>query len=241
MRKISCLIVDDEPAALEMVRRYAEKTPFLQMEGAFLNSLEVLEYLEQHIAPDLIFLDIQMPDLNGMELAKMLPESTKIIFTTAFDKYAIDGYKVNAVDYLLKPIDYAEFLTAANKVKEKLYIADKSDNIPREEQEDFIFVKSEYKQLKINLSDILYIEGLKDYVKIYLNTEPTPLLSLISLKKFEELLPSHQFMRVHRSYIVALNKIDQIERSQVIIRSERINIAEQYKDAFHEFIKKKSI
>lgn len=241
--KISCIIVDDEPAALGQLLRYVEKTPILQIAGSFNSAIEVLEYLQLHPAPQLIFLDIQMPDLSGMELAKNLPPETGIIFTTAFDQFAVAGYKVNAIDYLLKPINYAEFLTATTKAMQRIREKDLSKEIAKKEapEIDYIFIKSEYKQMKITLPHIIYIEGLKDYAKIYLTTESAPILSLISLKKLEEELPSSQFMRVHRSFIVALDKIDHIERNQIIIGDQRITIAEQYRGLFHEFISKRSI
>lgn len=234
---LNCIIVDDEPAALAQLVRYAEKTPFLKVLGAFNNPLQVLEFLQKQDAPQLILLDIQMPELNGLELSKVLPADIMIIFTTAFEQYAVSGYKVNALDYLLKPIDYSEFLAAVTKAK----IRTEQKTVPDKPEEDYIFLKSEYLQLKINFSAILYIEGLKDYVKVYLSNEPRPILSLTSLKKLEERLPSDRFMRIHRSYIVALDKIDHIERSQVIIKDQRITIGEQYRTAFAEFLNKRSM
>lgn len=241
--KITCIIVDDEPAALQQMQRYARQTPFLEVMGTYNNGMEVLAHLQNQPAPDLIFLDIQMPELNGMDLAKILPPGTRIIFTTAFDRYAIEGYKVNALDYLLKPIDYAEFLSAATRARDSIHASknNAAASSPTEQVKNYIFVKSEYKQLKIKLADILYIEGLKDYVKIHLSTESYPVVSLNSLKRLEEELPAGQFMRVHRSFIVALDKIDQIERSQIIIKDQRITIADQYRAAFNDFIQKKSV
>lgn len=233
---ITCLIVDDEPAALAQLVRYAEKTPFLELVGAFKSPLDVLAYLQGNPAPQLVLLDIQMPELNGLELAKTLPPEVAIIFTTAFEQYAIASYKVNALDYLLKPIDHAEFLAAVNKMKGR----HEPHPTPTGDGADYIFLKSEYLQLKVDLSEIVYIEGLKDYAKVYLTTGPHPLLSFISLKKLEETLPPDRFMRIHRSYIIALDKIDQIERSQVIIRDQRITVGEQYREAFHAFLDRKS-
>ncbi len=233
---LTCIIVDDEPAALNQLVRYAEKTPFLTILGAFNNPLQVLDYLNENEAPQLIFLDIQMPDLTGLELSKVLPPDIMIIFTTAFEQYALSGYKVNALDYLLKPIDYAEFLSAVTKAQSR---ATRTPAQGRPE-EDYIFLKSEYLQIKINLADIIYIEGLKDYVKVFLTTETHPILSLTSLKKMEEKLPSDRFMRIHRSFIIALDKIDHIERSQVIIKNQRITVGEQYRAAFTGFLNKRS-
>ena len=166
-RKISCIIVDDEPMALNLVASYVAKTPFLNLKKKCSSAIEALEFIQEETV-DLIFLDIQMPDLSGMEFSKMLPKSSRVIFTTAFDKFALEGFKVDALDYLLKPFDYAEFLAAANKAFEWFELVNRKSieekSLPREKE--FLFVKSEYKQLKIKLADVLYFEGLKDYVKI---------------------------------------------------------------------------
>ncbi|MFA6152362.1 MAG: LytTR family DNA-binding domain-containing protein [Chitinophagaceae bacterium] len=238
-KKIQCVVVDDEPAALQLMQRYVQRTPFLELKVALNNAIEVLNYLESNPAPELIFLDIQMPELNGLELSKNLPLSTKIIFTTAFDKYAIEGYKANAIGYLLKPIDYAEFLGAASKAKEQF--SGTQELLLKTEMPDYFFIKSEYKQLRIYFSDILYIEGYKDYAKIHLASAAHPVLSLISLKKLEDELPQKAFMRIHRSYIINLNKIDLIERNQVFIKTHGITVAEPYRVAFNLFIAGKSI
>ncbi|WP_437921271.1 LytR/AlgR family response regulator transcription factor [Sphingobacterium sp. LRF_L2] len=242
--KIACIVVDDEPMALELLKRYVERTPYLLLQGTFNNGIEVLEYMENH-TPDLVFLDIQMPDLNGLQLSRNLPEKTKIIFTTAFDQYALESYKVNALDYLVKPIDYGEFLTAANKAK-SWFSHHSKDNMPAVSVSDsnvnkYIFVKSEYKTLKINLADILYIEGLKDYVKIYIERQESPILTLLSMKKLEAELPDNEFMRVHRSFIVSLSKIEEVERNQIVIRGNRITVAEQYKSAFKLFLENRTL
>lgn len=238
MRKINCIIIDDEPLALDLVETYVTKTPFLELKGKCLNAFEAMKIVSSEKI-DLLFLDIQMPDMNGVEFSKTLPPDVRIIFTTAFKDYAFEGFKVNAVDYLLKPFNYQEFLKAANKALHWL-------NAPEEKPENgyrdnFIFVKSEYRQLKINLDEVYYFEGLKDYIKIWLNSQPKPVLTLMSLKTLEQELPPVRFMRVHRSFIVALDKIESVERSQIIINKERITIAEQYKSKFQAFIENKSI
>lgn len=235
---LSCIVVDDEPIALQLVESYVLKTPFLKLKGTFSSAIDVLQFFhntQQTI--DLIFLDIQMPELTGLDLSKKISPMTKIIFTTAFDKYALEGYKANAVGYLLKPFSYAEFLEAAEKAQ-KLSQSSVTENA---QSPSYIFVKSEYKQLKINFDDIIYIEGLKDYVKIYLTTQSTPILTLLSLKKLTEELPPDRFMRVHRSFIVALDKIKEVERHQIIFGKQRITIAEQYRESFDEFLKQNSI
>ncbi|RYM31303.1 response regulator transcription factor [Brumimicrobium glaciale] len=238
--KITCVIVDDEPMALNLVESYVEKTPFLILKKKCSSAIEAMEFLKTETV-DLLFLDIQMPDLTGIEFSKMLPKETRVIFTTAFDQYALDGFKVEAIDYLLKPFDYAEFLTAANKAGKYFEMAKGANNTPVSDQKEFLFVKSEYKQLRIKLSDVLYFEGLKDYIKIWLKDEPKPILTLMSLKSLEEELPGTQFMRVHRSFIVSLNNIDVIERSQIIINNQRITVSEQYKAKFLEFVNKNSL
>jgi DNA-binding LytR/AlgR family response regulator len=238
MKRISCIIVDDEPFALDLVETYVSKTPFLLLKGKCHSALEAMRIVNSEKI-DLVFLDIQMPDMNGIDFSKTLSPASKIIFTTAFKDYAFDGFKVDAVDYLLKPFNYQEFLKAVNKAKERLNIADSRLGLKAEN--NFIFVKSEYKHLKINLDDVYYFEGLKDYVKIWLSSQPKPILSLMSLKTLEAELPRNKFMRVHRSFIIALDKIESIERSQVIIRNERITIAEQYKEKFQEFMENKML
>lgn len=238
--KIICVIVDDEPMALNLVESYVQKTPFLVLKRKCHSALEAMEFLKDEPV-DLLFLDIQMPDLTGIEFSKMLPKETRIIFTTAFDQYALEGFKVEALDYLLKPFDYAEFLAAANKAYTWFeLVKGKKDTLVSEEKE-FLFVKSEYKQLRIKLADVLYFEGLKDYIKIWLKGQSSPVLTLMSLKSLEEELPKNKFMRVHRSFIVALQAIDTIERSQIIIGDKRITVSENYKPEFLAYISKNSL
>ena len=243
MKKITCLIADDEPMALSLIESYVLKTPFLELKAKCNSAIKAMEFLETDSDIDLFFLDIQMPDLTGLEFPRLLPAKSKVVFTTAFDQYAIEGYKVNALDYLLKPFDYNEFLNAAQKARNHFEIncVQNAENQQNKKNSDFIFVKSEYRQIKINFSEILYIEGLKDYVKIYTSSHPRPILTLMSLKKLEEELPSEQFMRVHRSYIISLEKIEAIERNHVVIKDGFITIAPNYKDILMEYIKGKSI
>ena len=237
MKKISCLIVDDEPLALDLLEGYVNQTPFLELAGRCSNAFEAMLILNtQHI--DLLFLDVQMPDLNGIEFSRTLVNGPKVIFTTAFEKYALEGFKVDALDYLLKPFSFEEFLHAANKAKEWFQLINLSKPAA---DSDYIFVKSDYKQVKIMLSDVLYFEGLKDYVKIHLIGHTWPVLSLISLKHLEEQLPSETFMRLHRSYIVNLNKIEAVERGSVIINNHHIAVADNYKERFQHYLSSKSI
>lgn len=238
MKKITCIIIDDEPLASELVETYVRKTPFLDLKGTFNSAVEALKILNEEKI-DLVFLDIQMPDMNGIEFSKTLSAETKIVFTTAFKDYAFEGFKVSAVDYLLKPFSYQEFLVAANKVANLHNIRDHAPGPVSDKS--YIFVKSEYKQVKINLDDVYYFEGLKDYIKIWLVSQAKPVLTLMSLKSLEEELPENKFMRVHRSFIVALDKIHSIERGQILVKEERITIADQYKDKFSKFLETRSI
>jgi two component transcriptional regulator, lytTR family len=226
---MTCIIVDDEPMALQLLESYVLKTPFLQLVGKFSNAIDVLNYFYEGGTADLIYMDIQMPELTGLQLSKKLPPHTRIVFTTAFDEYAIDGYKVNAIGYLLKPFNYVEFLETAQKA---LQLESLQPNKPTEPADDYMFVKVDYKQVKVLFSDILYVESLKDYIRIYLSSSPEPLQTLMSLKKIEEVLPAEQFMRVHRSFIVALNKIEVMERNQIVFGKQRITIAYTVKEDF---------
>ncbi|MGJ8660144.1 MAG: LytR/AlgR family response regulator transcription factor [Cellulophaga fucicola] len=235
--KITCVIVDDEPMALNLVESYVQKTPFLELKNKCNSAIEALSFIQENPV-DLLFLDIQMPDLTGIEFSKMLPKHTRVIFTTAFDQYALEGFKVEALDYLLKPFDYAEFLNAANKANNWFSLTKRNEQQTNEKE--FLFVKSEYKQLRIKLADVLYFEGLKDYIKIWLKNNPKPILTLKSLKALEEELPSTDFMRVHRSFIVSLKNIEVIERSQIVINNQRITVSEQYKPQFLAYIQNNS-
>ncbi|MDO9255490.1 MAG: LytTR family DNA-binding domain-containing protein [Bacteroidales bacterium] len=231
---IHTIAIDDEPLALNLVTGYIQKTPFLRFEGGFDNPLSAMEYYENNPV-DLVFLDIQMPDLLGTDFARMLLNGPKVIFATAFQKFAIEGFKLEAVDYLLKPFGYEEFLTAALKARKLIELESLRANSV-ETNEQFLFIKSEYKIRRINFADILYIEGMKDYVKIYLKNEASPVLSINSLKTLEAKLPASDFMRVHRSYIVNLNRIETIERFRIVFGNVYIPVSDQYKDVFQKFL-----
>ena len=212
--KIKTIAIDDEPLALKLVSEYIRKTPYLELVGAFDNPLDAIDFLSANEA-ELIFVDIQMPDLTGIEFTRTLEDEHKIIFTTAYEKYALEGFKLNAVDYLLKPFSYEEFLKAAGKAH-KLSELEANSAPTIEANNQFLFLKSEYKIRRINFNDILYIEGLKDYIKVFTTGEDKPVLSLNSIKALEQKLPEDKFMRVHRSFIVNLEKIETIERSRII-------------------------
>ena len=240
--KLNCAIIDDEPLAVELMAGYVRKTPFLTLCGSFGSGSAAFDMLRDHPV-DLLFCDIQMPGLSGMELSRMLPADTRVIFTTAFSRYAVEGFRVNAVDYLLKPISYADFLTAANKAFEWFELKRRSVGkpSPAEAGPGSIFVKTEYRLRQIELDKILYIEGLKDYVKIYVEDEPRPVLSLISLKTLEEQLPAERFVRVHRSYIVQPSKIRIIERGRIVFGKTYIPVSDGYKEAFYAFLEARSL
>lgn len=234
--KLKSICIDDEPLALRLVSDYISKTPFLELAGAFDNPLDAIDFLSSE-SVDLIFADIQMPDLSGIEFARTLENAPKIIFTTAYEKYALEGFKLNAIDYLLKPFSYEEFLKAAQKARKQSEL--EAAAVPSiEANNQFLFLKSEYKIRRINFNDILYIEGLKDYIKVYTTGEDKPVLSLNSMKSLEQKLPEEKFMRVHRSFIVNLEKIDTIERSRIIFGKIYIPVSDQYKDKFQEYLDK---
>lgn len=233
---VKTIAIDDEPLALQLVAGYISKTPSLELIASFDNPIDALEFLKDNPA-DLIFLDIQMPDLTGTEFARVLGSGPKIIFTTAYEKYAIEGFKLDAVDYLLKPFSYEEFLKAAKKA-ENLLNLEKTSTHRIEANSEFLFLKSEYKIRRINFNDIDYVEGLKDYVKVYLHNDPKPILSLNSLKSLEAKLPATKFMRVHRSFIVNLERIETVERSRIVFGKTYIPVGDQYKEKFEEFLSK---
>lgn len=233
---ITTIAIDDEPLALQLVTGYIERTPGLKLIGKFDNPIDATDFIANNIV-DLIFVDIQMPDLSGIEFTRLMEKGPKVIFTTAYEKYALEGYKLEIVDYLLKPFSYEEFLTAVRKVQ-KLLALEKKSLTRVETNSEFLFLKSDYKIKRINFNDILYIEGLKDYVKVYTQNDPKPVLSLTSLKLLESKLPDDKFMRVHRSFIVNLGKIDTIERSRIIFGKEYIPVSDQYKEKFQEFLDK---
>lgn len=238
---LSCAIVDDEPLALDLLETYVEKTPFLQIKGKYASAVEAMKGLQEQPV-DLLFLDIQMPELDGLEFSHMVILETRIIFTTAFEQYALDSYRVNALDYLLKPISYRDFLEASNKALQWFELKNAADGtVDSAGDDEYIYVKSEYKLIQISLKDILYIEGLKDYVKIYVETEARPIMSLMSLRSLEERLPTSRFLRVHRSYIVQKSKIRLIDRGRIVFGKEYIPISDSYKQDLQTYLNNKTI
>lgn len=229
---LTCVIIDDEPWAAKLLETYVEKTPILQLAATYSSAVQAIGELET-TAPDLIFCDIQMPELDGLQFAQMIASArTRIIFTTAFDKYAIEGWKVDALDYLLKPIAYNEFLTAVQKAV-KWFMRENQPSSSN--SNDGIFVKSDYKLIRVRFEDILYIEGLKDYVKIYLSGNRRSVVSLTSMRAIETALPQH-FMRIHRSFIVNMDQVDIFERGQIVFGEKYIPISDTYKDEVQHYI-----
>lgn len=230
---MTCAIIDDEPLAAELLASYAQKTTFLELVGTYNSAIEAMKVIRT-TPVDLLFLDIQMPELSGLEFATILSPKTMIVFTTAFDRYAVESYKVNAIDYLLKPIAYDAFLHSANKALQMLETRSTQKSVKSEER--FFYVKSEYKLIRILIDDILYIEGLKDYVKIRLAAPQKSVNCLMNMKTLEDYLPQQDFMRVHRSYIVNLKRVEAIDRLRVVIGDTFIPISDTYKDAVTQFI-----
>jgi len=233
---IKCIAIDDEPLALRQIADYIKKTPFLELTGLFESALQAIEAIGNNPV-DLLFVDINMPDLSGMDFVKTLENPPKIVFVTAYSEYALEGFRVDALDYLLKPISYSDFLKSANKVK--LWFDTHQKRVDEvKSNKDFLFIKSDYKILRINFNDIKYIESMSEYIKIYLTTSK-PVMTLLSMKAIEEQLPPEMFMRVHRSFIVNLTKVSLIERSRIIFDDNvYIPISDQYKGKFQNYIDK---
>ena len=231
--KIKCLAIDDEPFALRQLADFINRTPFLELVGECSSGYEVLELLPQKQV-DLMFVDIQMPDLTGIELIKSIENGPRVVFTTAYEEYAVEGFRVDALDYILKPFGYPEFLKAANKARNYFELMNKAKTQVNA-NEDCLFIKSEYKIMRIDFDDIQFVEGMREYVKIHL-VHSKPVMTLMSMKSIEEKLPSNKFMRVHRSFIVNLNRITVIERNRIVFNNNYIPISDQYKETFQEYL-----
>ena len=239
MNKITCIAIDDEPIALGIVVSYIKKIPYLELLAEFDNPIDASEYIQSN-SVQLIFLDINMPDLSGVEFARTLDKTSKVIFTTAYDKYAVEGFQLQALDYLLKPISYAVFANSVKHAKEYFDLVGlKQSEMPINTDDNYLFVKADYQIHRIEFDDILYFEGLKDYVKLYVEGSSKAIIFHSTMKSLEEKLPNDKFMRVHRSFIVSLKKIRTIERDRIIFGNKRIPISKQYKLGFDEFVKKK--
>lgn len=241
--KINCIAIDDEPLALDKIREYIKRIGYLNLMESFDNALDALTYLKNHKV-DLIFPDIQMDELSGIQMMEALQTKPKIILTTAYDEYAIKGYELDVCDYLLKPISFQRFLQASEKVYELLYPAKQADvSIPEpgtaEYNKTYFFVKNGNITQKINFADILFVEGMKDYLRIWTNKEKV--MTLLSFKKLKDALPSKGFIRIHKSYLISIDKIESIERNRVLIAGERLPVGESYKREFFKTINERKL
>lgn len=244
---IRCFAIDDEPLALQQLVTYIGKVPFLELAGQFLSAAEARQALDEE-RPDALFIDINMPDLNGLDFVRSLVIAPLVVFTTAYSDYAIEGYKVDAVDYLLKPFSLEDFQRAALKVKAQHELRQMSQGrASTESHDDVIFVKAEHRIINLCISDIIYIEGMSEYLRIHLAGSPKPIVVLLSMKKLEERLPRH-FMRIHRSYIINLKKIKEVGKGHVVMTAPTGNssgedlslpIGDLYRDAFNEYLNKR--
>ncbi len=233
---IRCLAIDDEPLALQQISSYIDKTPFLGKAGLCQSAFDAMEIIENEEI-DLIFVDINMPDLNGMDFVKSLTKKPQIIFTTAYSEYAVEGFQVDAIDYLLKPISYNSFLKAVNKSKVLFELKNLKPEKQTEKTE--IFVKADYKVVRIELNDILYVESANEYIKIYIS-EKDSVTTLMRLKTLEEQLPDVKFMRIHRSFIINLEKITAIDRNRIYLGEKiKIPVGDLYKETFQQYLDKK--
>ncbi len=227
--KINCVVIDDEPLALDLVGGFVNKVPYLNLFGAFDSSSEALSVIKNEPI-DLIYSDINMPDINGLQLIKSLDQDPKVIFTTAYDSYALQGFELNAIDYLLKPFSFERFMIATERAQDRIV-----GNKPmiQEITNDYIFVKTEHNILKLPLDDIFFIEGYKDYLKIH-TSERRPILTLKSMKSMEKILEGKGFVRIHRSYIISIDKIHSLRNGKIKIKETSLPIGDNYKDEFHE-------
>ena len=239
---IRCLAIDDEPLALQQLVAYINKVPFLELAAQCQSALEARQFLESDTV-DAIFCDINMPDLNGMDFVKSLVSPPLIVFTTAYSEYAVEGFKVNAVDYLLKPFGLQDFQRAANRVLERWEMKSPSSfHVPLSSpKEETLYLKTDYRVVKVTVDDIRYIEGMSEYLKVWVEGEAKPIITLLAMKKLEERLPAH-FMRIHRSYIVNLNKIQEVNKNRVILDAQtNLPVGELYKEAFQNYLQSRFI
>lgn len=237
MRTLHCIVVDDEPLAIRMLEGYIARTPGLALEASFNDPVAALSQIRSTV-PDLVFLDIQMPDLDGMEVSRMLPGDTRVIFTTAFKQYAFDSYEVRALDFLLKPIRYQKFLEAVQKAQEWFSLKESAEQGAPQAGKTAVFLKVDGALRKVELEDILYVEGMKDYVMFHLRSVREPLVTHMTMKAVEELLPQCSFMRIHRSYVVALDKIERIGPSlDIKVGQTLLHVSDAYREAFEAYLR----
>ena len=235
---IRCLAIDDEPLALQQIASYINKVPYLELAAQCQSALEARQFLENDTV-DAIFCDINMPDLNGMDFVKSLTVAPLIVFTTAYSEYAVEGFKVNAVDYLLKPFGMQDFQRAAMRLKERLKIDDEEKKEIKDNtstSDDTLFLKTDYRIVKVSIRDIRYVEAMSEYLKVWLEGVSKPIITLLSMKKMEERLPNY-FMRIHRSYIINLTKIQEVNKNRVIMDADTfLPIGDLYKEAFQAYL-----
>ena len=240
--KIRCIVVDDEPLAIEKLTGYIGRMPLLSLEASFESALEAMEYLHSNPV-DLVFLDIQMEKLTGIQFLEIMKKRPRIVITSAYNQYALKGYELDVADYLLKPISFDRFVKSVDKVAAEMMAEPEAHTpIVRQEErreEDFIFVKADYQMQKVNLADILYIEGMKDYLRIHLPN--ARIMTLMSFTRMEKALPSDRFRRIHKSFIIPVDKIDQVERTLVMIGPHKIPIGNKYRKEFFDFLEQKKI
>lgn len=236
MKTLRCIIVDDEPLAVKMLEGFVARTPFLELAGSYNDPVLALSEIRT-LAPELVFLDIQMPDLDGMELSRMLPAETRVIFTTAFKQYAFESYEVSALDFLLKPIRYQKFLEAAQKAQEWFALKDAASIGPVAEEKTSAFIKVDGALRKVDFADIQFVEGMRDYVMFHLASARQPLVTHLTMKAVEELLPAKSFMRIHRSFVVNLSHIQSVTpQGDLKVGDSLLHVSEGYKDAFDAYL-----
>ena len=234
---LSCIIVDDEPLAVKLLESFVTKTPDLTLLASFTDSVEAINAVKEQ-KPNLLFLDIQMPDLNGMELAHMIPSETRVVFTTAFKEYAFESYEVNALDFLLKPVRYNKFLSAVEKARKQ----HQQPSAPQPQQPNTVFIRVDGEWRNVPIDQITYVNGMKDYVLFYLDNEPKALITHLTMKAVEDMLPKDRFLRIHRSYIIAVDKIQKVDRNDcVYIGKEIIHIPDGYLPTFRQFLETRSM
>ncbi len=243
MNKLRCIVVDDEPLAIKMLEGFIARTPFLELEASFNDPVEALSAIKAQ-QPELVFLDIQMPDLDGMELSRMVPQETRIIFTTAFKQYAFESYEVSALDFLLKPIRYQKFLEAAEKAREWFSLKEAAVQAPAPaaQEKTSVFIKVDGALRKVELSDILYVEGMRDYVMFHLSSARSPLVTHMTMKAVEDMLPQAGFMRIHRSFIVALEQISSAMPSgDIKVGDALLHVSDACRPAFDAYLRQHSL
>lgn len=237
--KLRCIVVDDEPLAIEKLNGYVQKVPFLELQASFQSGLDALQYLKDNTT-DLLFLDIQMDDLTGIQLLEVLKNKPQVVFTTAYSEYAIKGFELEVTDYLLKPISFERFLQSVNRIYDKLNLK-KTTEVPADTTTvnttpapDFMFVKTEYRMEKVKFADVHYVEGMKDYLRIV--SPDKRIMTLTNFKNMLSMLPEKQFCRIHKSYIINLSKIQSIEKSHVVVLNERLPIGDSFRKSFFELL-----